>query len=115
MPGAPGFSNGRAASREPFAANLIQKRDKVYVDKQTARDPARKGEIDDALVKSTADCLAARELIKMKVLENSAYSAKEAAAILAERTGSDCVQAIGSKFVLYKQKQKESKYADLLK
>ena len=45
-----------------------------------------KGEIDDALVKSTADCLAARELIKMKVLENSAYSAKEAAAILAERT-----------------------------
>ena len=74
-----------------------------------------KGEIDDALVKSTADCLAARELIKMKVLENSAYSAKEAAAILAERTGSDCVQAIGSKFVLYKQKQKESKYADLLK
>lgn len=39
-----------------------------------------KGEIDDALVKSTADCLAARELIKMKVLENSAYSAKEAAA-----------------------------------
>ena len=109
MPGAPGFSNTRAASREPFAANLIQKRDKVYVDKQTAR------EIDDALVKSTADCLAARELIKMKVLENSAYSAKEAAAILAERTGSDCVQAIGSKFVLYKQKQKESKYADLLK
>ena len=74
-----------------------------------------KGEIDDALVKSTANCLAARELIKMKVLENSAYSAKEAAAILAERTGSDCVQAIGSKFVLYKQKQKESKYADLLK
>ena len=74
-----------------------------------------KGEIDDALVKSTADCLAARELIKMKVLENSAYSAKEAAAILAERTGSDCVQAIGAKFVLYKQTQKQSKYADLLK
>ena len=36
-----------------------------------------KGEIDDALVESTADCLAARELIKMKVLENSAYSAKD--------------------------------------
>ena len=62
MPGAPGFSNTRAASREPFAANLIQKRDKVYVDKQTARDPAQrgatalpvvfqvgKGEIDEAL------------------------------------------------------------------
>ena len=31
-----------------------------------------KGEIDETLVKTTADCLAARELIKMKVLETSA-------------------------------------------
>ena len=30
-----------------------------------------KGEIDDSVVKATADCLAARELIKMKVLETS--------------------------------------------
>ncbi len=74
-----------------------------------------KGEIDDALVQSTADCLAARELIKMKVLENSPYTTREAAELLAERTGSECVQAIGSKFVLYKQKPKESKYAALLK
>ncbi len=74
-----------------------------------------KGEIDEMLIKSTADCLAARELIKMKVLETSAYSAREAAEILAEKTGSECVQAIGSKFVLYKQKKKDSKYADLLK
>lgn len=68
-----------------------------------------KGEIDDALVKSTADCLAARELIKMKVLENSAYSAKEAAAILAERTGSDCVQAIGSKLITRRREMNYSK------
>lgn len=74
-----------------------------------------KGEIDEMLIKSTADCLAARELIKMKVLETSVYSAREAAEILAEKTGSECVQAIGSKFVLYKQKKKNSKYADLLK
>ena len=74
-----------------------------------------KGEIDETLIKSTADCLAARELIKMKVLENSPYTAKEAAAILAEATGADVVQVIGSKFVLYLQKKKESKYADLLR
>lgn len=74
-----------------------------------------KGEIDEALVQSTADCLAARELIKMKVLENSPYTTREAAELLAERTGSECVQAIGSKFVLYKQKKKESRYAALLK
>ena len=74
-----------------------------------------KGEIDETLIKSTAACLAARELIKMKVLENSPYTAKEAAAILSEATGADVVQVIGSKFVLYLQKKKESKYADLLR
>ena len=74
-----------------------------------------KGEIDETPIKSTADCLAARELIKMKVLENSPYTAKEAAAILAEATGAEVVQVIGSKFVLYLQKKKESKYADLLR
>ncbi len=74
-----------------------------------------KGEIDETLIKSTADCLAARELIKMKVLETSMYNAKEAAAILAEATGADVVQVIGSKFVLFLQKKKESKFADLLK
>lgn len=74
-----------------------------------------KGEIDEALVKSTAECLAARELIKMRVLENSPYSPREAAEILAEKTGADCVQVIGSKFMLYLQKKKDSKYADLLR
>ena len=74
-----------------------------------------KGEIDEALVKSAAECLAARELIKMRVLENSPYSPREAAEILTEKTGADCVQVIGSKFVLYLQKKKDSKYADLLR
>jgi RNA-binding protein len=74
-----------------------------------------KGEIDEAVVQSVLDCLAARELIKMKVLDNSPYSAREASALLAEKTGADCVQVIGSKFVLYLQKKKDSQYADLLK
>ena len=74
-----------------------------------------KGEIDETLIKSTADCLAARELIKMKVLENSMYSARDAAEILADATGAEVVQVIGAKFVLYLQKKKDSKYADLLR
>ena len=44
-----------------------------------------KGEIDETLVKGIADCLAARELIKVKVLDNSEYSAREAADILCEK------------------------------
>ena len=74
-----------------------------------------KGEIDETLIKSTADCLAARELIKMKVLETSVYSAREAAELLAAETGAEEVQVIGSKFVLFLKKKKESRFDDLLK
>lgn len=74
-----------------------------------------KGEIDDTVVQAVNDCLSARELIKLKVLENSPYSAREASALLAEKAGAECVQVIGAKFVLYRQKDKDSQYADLLK
>ena len=74
-----------------------------------------KGEIDETLIKSTADCLAARELIKMKVLETSVYSAREAAELLAAETGAEVVQVIGSKFVLFLKRKKESRFDDLLK
>ena len=74
-----------------------------------------KGEIDETLIKSTADCLAARELIKMKVLETSVYSAREAAELLAAETGAEVVRVIGSKFVLFLKKKKESRFDDLLK
>lgn len=74
-----------------------------------------KGEIDDTLVEATLNCLAARELIKLRVLETSPYTTKEAAHLLAEKTGSESVQVIGGKFVLYLQKKKESKFAALLK
>ena len=65
-----------------------------------------KGEIDDTLKQGIADCIAARELIKVKVLENSEYSAREAADILCEALDCECVQVIGRKFVLFKQKKK---------
>ena len=67
-----------------------------------------KGEIDETLIKGVDDCIKARELIKLKVLENSEYDAREAADIL-------CVQVIGRKFVLFRKKPKESAYAELLK
>ena len=69
-----------------------------------------KGEIDEQVVESTRSCLAARELIKMKVLENSQYTAAEAAEILCEEIGCESVQIIGSRFVLFQQKKKDSKF-----
>ena len=59
-----------------------------------------KGGISDTLVAQTDDALRARELIKLRVLENSGYTAREAAEQLAEQTGSEVVQVIGSRFVL---------------
>ena len=73
-----------------------------------------KGEIDETLIKGVNDCIKARELIKLKVLENSEYDPREAADILCEALDCDCVQVIGRKFVLFKQKKKESAYAALL-
>ena len=69
-----------------------------------------KGEIDEQVIESTRSCLAARELIKMKVLENSQYNAAEAAEILCQEIGCESVQIIGSKFVLFQQKKKDSKF-----
>ncbi len=74
-----------------------------------------KGEIDENVIQATADCLAARELIKLRVLETSSYTPREAADVLAQATGADQVQVIGSKFVLYKQKPKDGKYAEQLR
>ena len=97
---------------------LTSKQRAILRGKANSMDPGfivGQGEIDETLVQGVKDCLDARELIKLKVLESSMYNAKEAANLLAEATGADCVQVIGSKFVLYLQKQKDSAYADLLK
>lgn len=66
-----------------------------------------KGGISDTLVAQTDDALRARELIKLRVLENSGHTAREAAEQLAEQTGSDVVQVIGSRFVLYRRNPKK--------
>ena len=74
-----------------------------------------KGEIDETLIDGMEDCIAARELIKLKVLETSEYEPRQAAEILCEALHAECVQVIGRKFVLYRQKPKDSAYADQLR
>ena len=59
--------------------------------------------ITEAVVKQTDEALEARELIKCRVLESALLTAREASNELAQRTRSEGVQAIGSKFVLYRQ------------
>lgn len=66
-----------------------------------------KGEITDNIIKQADDALTAKEIIKGKVLENSAYSSREAAEAIAEKCSADVVQVIGSKFVLYRRNDDE--------
>lgn len=65
--------------------------------------------IGDNLIKQVDDALEARELIKGRVLENSMYTAREAAEELAVAARCEVVQVIGSKFVLYRQQHNKDK------
>ena len=66
--------------------------------------------VTEATAESIKTALAARELVKCKVLDNCPYKAKEAAEMFCEYIGCDSVQVIGSKFVLFMQKDKDSQY-----
>ena len=59
---------------------------------------------------TTNSCFAVMEGGEAKVLENSEYSAREAADTLCEALDCECVQVIGRKFVLFKKKKKESAF-----
>ena len=62
-----------------------------------------KGGISDALIKQTDDALTARELIKIKVLlETAPEKPKEIAQKLAEATNSECVGVIGGSMIFYR-------------
>ena len=65
--------------------------------------------IGDNLVKQADDALEARELIKGRVLENSMYTAREAAEELKVAARCEVVQVIGSKFVLFRYQHNKDK------
>lgn len=64
-----------------------------------------KNEISDNMVNQISDALTAHELIKVSVLENSPYTSREAADIMAEKTNSDVVLVVGNRFLLYRETQ----------
>lgn len=62
-----------------------------------------KSGISEETVKQISNALEARELIKARVLDNSEYTAREAADVLAEATEADVVAVTGTRFVLYRE------------
>ncbi len=73
-----------------------------------------KSGVSDNTVKQVIDALEARELIKLRILENCPLSVREAADDIAEKTNSDVVQVIGTRFILYKE-SKNNKTIKLVK
>ncbi len=55
------------------------------------------------MLKSFSDCLEARELIKINILENADGVPREIGEELAARLGAECVIVIGRKAVLYRR------------
>ena len=61
-----------------------------------------KGGISDELCAQLLNALNARELIKIKVLETSPDTAKDAGDAISQKIGATVVQVIGTKIVLYR-------------
>ena len=73
-----------------------------------------KSGVSENTVKQVSDALEARELIKLRTLETCPISSREAAEEIAEKTGADVVQVIGTRFVLYRE-SKDNKQIKLVK
>lgn len=68
-----------------------------------------KGGITEEICTQISNALEARELIKARVLDNSGYTAKEAANEIAEAISCDVVSCVGTRFVLYKESKKKKR------
>ncbi len=68
-----------------------------------------KGGITPNFIKQIFDTLEARELLKVNVLANSEYTAREACEELCQRVGANPVLVAGNKFVLYKRSREHKK------
>ena len=66
-----------------------------------------KNGVEETFLRQLKEALEARELIKIKVLENSGLDAREASNEICEAIGCEGIQAIGSKIVLFKQSKKK--------
>jgi RNA-binding protein len=69
-----------------------------------------KGGINENMLEQIDNALEARELIKLRTLENSDFFAREAAEAIAEELGADVVSVVGSRFIIYRESKKNKKF-----
>ena len=68
-----------------------------------------KGGITEEICLQINNALEARELIKARVLDNSGYTAREAAEEIADAISCEVISSVGTKFVLYKESSKKKR------
>ncbi len=68
----------------------------------------------DNVIQSVEDVLLARELIKVKINQNSDEDIRSTAAYLADHLECEVVQIIGRNCVLFKKKEKKSHFDDII-
>ena len=89
------------SKQRAFLRSMAQQLDTIF--------QVGKAGITDEMCNQFSAALEARELIKARVLDNSSYTAKDAANIIAEAVGCDVVACVGSRFVLYRESEKNKK------
>lgn len=68
-----------------------------------------KGGLGENMAQAVNDALAARELIKVRVLRNTAEDPRTVATELAETTNAEVIQVIGQNIILYRRNVEEPK------
>lgn len=89
------------SKQRAYLKSLAMKLDPILQLGKSGVTPENTASIDEAL--------AARELIKISVLQNCMEDSRSMAELLAERTHSQVVQVIGKKIVLYREGKKDKK------
>ena len=90
-----------SSKQRAFLRSLSQNLDTIF--------QIGKGGVTEEIANQIFNALEARELIKARVLDNSGYTAKEAANEIAEAIGAEVVSCVGSRFVLYKESTKKKR------
>ena len=90
---------------------MITSKQRAYLRKEAnGLDPIfqiGKSGVTDELIHQLSNALDAREIIKVHLLETAMLEIKSTCNDIANRLNAEPVQAIGSKFVLYRQAEKE--------
>ena len=92
---------------------MITSKQRAYLRSLATNEPAimqiGKSGLGDNLIKTVSDALEARELIKLSVLENCGYTAREMADELSEALGAECAGVVGRKIILYRESEKKKR------